>query len=505
MSKTSRRSFLKMMGSAAPVILFPKASSWVNEHISQPEGQKPNVIILLFDSMSATNLSVYGYPRQTTPNLERFAEHAIVYHSHYAGGNFTIPGTASLLTGTYPWTHRAINHRGMVKHSLVENNIFRAVGTDYHRLALPQNVWSNLITSQFAEDIDKLLPSSTYGKLDYLKDDLFPNDVNMSVRALDDFIFKEYEQASLVFAPLLNALYFRDAARLSKDGYPRGLPINENYPLYFTLEDVFDGLASLIPSLPAPTFAYMHLYPPHAPYRASSRFYKKFVDNYRPVKKPVHPLSGHTSNARLASARRAYDEYIASMDWELGNLFDVFEKEGVFENSYVILTADHGEMFERGQVAHTTPLLYEPVINIPLLVSVPGQKSRRDIFSPTNAVDILPTVMHLTGNPIPTWAEGQPIPELGGVEDYERSTFAVEAKKVSSFAPLSKATVSMRKGRHKLVYYTGYDAEDVFELYDLEADIEEIEDLYPAQPAIVKKLKEELLDTLLDVNKPYVK
>ncbi len=210
MSNLSRRSFLKLVGSAAPALLFPKASSWASDHLRQPDASKPNVIILLFDAMSARNLSVYGYPRPTTPNMERFAEHANVYHSHHSGGNFTIPGTASLLTGTYPWTHRAINHRGMVAHSMVENNIFKAVGSGYHRLALPQNVWSNLITSQFAKDIDTLLPTGIFGELDYLKANYFPNDPNMSTRALDDFVFNQYEQGSLVFAPFSSALYFRD-------------------------------------------------------------------------------------------------------------------------------------------------------------------------------------------------------------------------------------------------------------------------------------------------------
>ena len=505
MSKISRRSFLKMLGSAAPALLFPKASSWVNDHIKQPDASKPNVIILLFDAMSARHLSAYGYPRATTPGMEQFAEHASVYHSHYSSGNFTIPGTASLLTGTYPWTHRAINHRGMVRQSMVENNIFAAVGTEYNRMALPQNVWANLITSQFAKDIDTLLPTGIYGELDYLKANYFPNDPNMAARALDDFVFNQYEQGSLVFAPLLSASYFRDAARLSKEGYPRGLPNNENYPFSFRLEDVFDGLSTLLTTLPSPTFAYLHLYPPHAPYRATSRFDKKFVDNYRPKAKPIHRLSGKSSNSRISSARRAYDEYIASIDWELGNLFDTFEKEGVFENSYVIITADHGEMLERGDVAHTTPLLYEPVVHIPLLISAPGQKTRQDIYAPTNAVDVMPTIAQLTGNPVPAWAEGTLLPGLGGVEDYERSTFVVEAKKDSAFAPLNKATVALRKGAHKLVYYTGYETEDTFELYDLEADIEELDDLYPAQPAILKKLKEELLDTFLDANKPYMK
>lgn len=504
MSGIDRRSFLKILGSVAPAVFLPKIASWTGNSLGQSDTDKPNIIILLFDAMSARNLSVYGYPRHTTPNLERFAEHSIVYHSHTASANFTIPATSSLLTGTYPWTHRAINHRGMVRQDVVDKNVFRAVGAGYQRLAFPQNVWSDLIVSQFANDIDTFLPSSTYATLDYLKGKMFSNDENMAVRSLDDFMFKEHEQASMFLAPLLSAMYFRDAARLSSEGYPRGVPNNENYPLYFRLEDLFDGLASLVPGLKS-TFAYFHLYPPHAPYRASSKFDRTFIDNFHPLRKPVHRFSGNSSNSRIESRRRFYDEYVASIDWEIGNLFDVFEKEGVFENSYVIVTADHGEMFERGEIAHTTPLLYEPVTNIPLLISTPGQKTRRDVFAPTNAVDLLPTVAQLSGGPIPDWGEGAFLPELGGKEDYDRSTFSVEAKRVSAFGPLGIATVSMHKGGHKLIYYTGYEGMDSFELYDLESDKEELEDLYPAQPAIAATLKEELLDSFSDGNKLYTK
>lgn len=285
-----------------------------------------------------------------------------------------------------------------------------------------------------------------------------------------------------------------------------GLPHNVTYPLYFSLEDLFSGVASLIPSLPQPYFTYLHLYPPHAPYRASERFDSKFVgDGWWPNAKPVHRFSDGFSETKLTSTRRRYDEYIASLDWELGKLLDAWEAEGVFENSYVILTSDHGELFERGEARHTTPLLFDPVVHIPLLISAPGQKTRSDVYSPTNAVDILPTLMHLTGKPIPDQTEGKPLPGFGGVEDFERSTFIVEAKRNPAFAPLKKATVAMRKGNHKLIYYTGYGAEDSFELYDLSEDIEELYDLYPEAPAIAGKLREELLESLLAADKPYIK
>src|SRR5688572_25060667 len=220
MSKLSRRDVLKVMSGAGAALLFPQIASYAQ----QSDSSKPNIIVLLFDAMTARNLSVYGYSRNTTPNLEKFAEHAIVYHNHSASANFTIPATSSILTGTYPWTHRAINYHGMVHQDMLEKNIFRVVGAEYQRLAFPQNLWSDLITSQFVNDIDTLLASGTYGSLNYLKGENFQNDTNMAIRALDDFVFKENEHASLFLAPLLNALYYRSAYRLSKEGYPRGVP-----------------------------------------------------------------------------------------------------------------------------------------------------------------------------------------------------------------------------------------------------------------------------------------
>ncbi|MBL8102211.1 MAG: sulfatase-like hydrolase/transferase [Anaerolineales bacterium] len=507
MSKISRRSFLKLVGAAAPAVLFPAVTSWAEKNLNQGDSSKPNVIILLLDAMSATNLSVYGYPRPTTTNLERFADHATVYHSHYSGGNYTIPGTASLLTGTYPWTSRALNYSAGVKADLIGDNIFGAFGEDYHRLAFPQSMMANFVVSQFQDDINTFLPADAFGKLNFLLNDYFPKDRNMALRALDDFMFQmQAKPASLVLGPLQWSLYYRDSARLATKGYPMGLPHNSTYPIYFNLEDLFGGITSLIPALPQPFFTYLHLYPPHAPYRASERFDSKFVgDGWWPNAKPVHRFSDGFSETKLTSTRRRYDEYIASLDWEIGKLFDAWEAEGVFENSYVIVTSDHGEMFERGEARHTTALLYDPVVHIPLLISAPGQKIRHDVHAPTNAVDVLPTLMQLTGNSIPTQTEGKLLPGLGGVEDFERSTFTVEAKRNPAYAPLTKATVAMRKGTYKLIYYTGYEAQDSFELYDLAEDGEELRDLYPEAPEIAKKLREELLETLLAADTPYIK
>ena len=108
--KFTRRDFLKTAFWSVASLLGssfrPRLSGLVNK--------APNVIILVFDTLSARHLSLQGYQRLTTPNLIRFAEKATVYHRHYAAGNFTSPGTASLLTGMHPWTHRAFEQAGLI-------------------------------------------------------------------------------------------------------------------------------------------------------------------------------------------------------------------------------------------------------------------------------------------------------------------------------------------------------------------------------------------------------
>jgi len=83
-SRFNRRDFLKLAG-ALPLGLF---TSKLDKHFSL-QSDKKNVVIVVFDAFSAYNMSLYGYPRETTPNITRLAERATVYHNHYATSNFT--------------------------------------------------------------------------------------------------------------------------------------------------------------------------------------------------------------------------------------------------------------------------------------------------------------------------------------------------------------------------------------------------------------------------------
>lgn len=456
MLKPSRRDFLKLAGLASGAA----ALSQLAPSLAFGKIDLPNVIILLFDAMSARNLSVHGYKRETTPHFAKFAERATLYHNHHSGGNYTSPGTATLLTGTYPWTHRAFNIGGLIQRERVDHNIFTAFGDDYQRLAYSQNLLANYFFGQFEDDLETILPPSAFSVIAQVMGEKIRGDLTGSYRAYESFLFQDgTPPGSLVFGLTDRLLLRSREARAHDEDYPRGLPRAGDHPIFFRLKDVFDGLIASIEELRAPYLTYFHLWAPHAPYKPSKDFDNKFLDNYQPARKPDHWLGDHTLNSKLNGRRQNYDEYIANVDAEFGRLVESLETRGVLDQTYLIVTSDHGESFERGVEGHVTKLLYEPLTHIPLMISAPGQRTRQDIYSPTNHVDILPTLLHLSGKSVPEWTEGTLLPGLGGVEDLERSTFTLEAKANAPYEPLTKATVAMIKGPNKMIYYTGYGRE----------------------------------------------
>ncbi len=158
--------------------------------------------------------------------------------------------------------------------------------------------------------------------------------------------------------------------------------------------------------------------------------------------------------------RDLYDKQIAQIDDEFGNLIHRLNKSGILENSYLIFTSDHGELFERGFVGHGFQLMYEPVLNIPLIIHAPGQVKREDVYALTSNIDVLPTILSIAGKESPSDIDGRILPGFGGQVDVDRPIFSVVAVDNSAFAPIKKAVISMRKGFYKLIAYLGYEEMD---------------------------------------------
>lgn len=512
----NRRDFLKLLA-LLPLLKIP--FDLFNELGGDPQGPSqnpdaPNILILVFDACSATNLSLYGYPRDNTPNLRRFAERATVFNRHYAGGSFTTPGASSLLTGSYPWSHRAFHVYGRVIQDYIQQNLFSTFPADtFNRMAYTHNDLAGMLLYQFSEDIDLFKKTKElalyYEKI--LADGLFVNDHNvefMSERlALRG---KDHKIPSTLFVSTLHRLWRtnkgNDLQRVYKELFPRGIPSANAAPLLFLLEDAIDWIAGQASNSPRPYLGYFHMMPPHEPYNTRREFYDMFLnDGFHPPAKPAHHFSQGHPQEQLEEKRREYDEFIAYADAEFGRLYDYLDQNRLLENTYLVVTSDHGEMFERGILEHITQTLYEPLTRIPLVIFSPGQRERVDVDVPTSCVDLLPTLCHVTDLPAPGWSEGRVLPtfsENSPADD--RSVFTMDGKTNARMAPFTRGTVSMVKGPYKLIHYFGYDDyASVYELYDLENDPEELEDLYETHGSLASELSQELQAKLQAVNEPY--
>ena len=523
----TRRDFLKLSASfsLSPLLrIFPAPLSARSSQAFMPKGitpqgvTPPNVIMVLFDALSASHLSLYGYPRNTSPNLEQLAARSTVYHNHHTAGNFTTPSTASLFTGVYPWTHRAYNLSSLISPQVLPNNLFRLLDPLYKQVAFAENTFADMLLFQFQEYLDRHEPVDRFSLVGHtFYDKLTRRDAILGMKSLDQFLFKREEAHGSLILSILNDLStqfnMQIASTRLKSLYPSGLPRLANTDVYFALSQVMNGVMGLLDALPAPAFTYLHFMPPHAPYMPARPFAEMFSDGWAPPVKKKHRLSPGVPEQRLIAQRATYDEYVANLDAEFGRLLDHLQASGLLDTSYLILTSDHGELFERGASGHSTPLVFEPVIHVPLVISAPGQRQRQDVHALTSNVDLLPSLLIIAGIPLPDWCEGQPLPGLGGdapgnaagVAPSGRDVFVVEAKANPAYEPLHKATVALIRDQYKLVHYLGYKYyQDAYEFYDLGNDPEELQNVYPDHPA-ARELQAELDGQLARVNQRYTK
>lgn len=508
MDNLNRRDFLKLAGLFSLSLALPEFT--FRPRIAEPSSNGQNVLIVVFDALSASNLSIHGYPRETMPQLSRLAEKATVYHRHYTAGPFTTPGTASLLTGMLPWTHRALSHNDTVAKNLVDQNIFNAFA-GYHSMAYSHNPLANTLLKQFLADIDDLIPQMRlFLGGDRLVNRLLQNDDDIGSVAWTRTIKRvEENYAYSLFLTRLYELLQRGRYDQYIDDFPRGLPSIAGDD-YFILEHGIDWLRESMLVAPQPFLGYFHFFPPHHPYKTRADFVGVFEnDGYQPLKKPRHPFAQNRNEGRVDSIRANYDEYLQYVDSEFNRLYTFMEQNGLLENTWLVFTSDHGELFERGIVGHQTMAMYQAGVLVPLLIFAPGQTTRQDITVNTSSIDLLPTLLTVTGHDIPKWVEGQVLPPYAPTTpEPDRQIICLRGKGVEKGERFHKGSTMLVKGRYKLVYIFGFpddpENDGSIELYDLESDPEELNNLYPSQKTLGDSLHAELLTGLENADRKYL-
>ena len=307
-----------------------------------------NIILLSVDALRADHCSCYGYERETTPNLDRFAADNVRFSNAYSASSHTREAIPALLTGRYPDV--AVDDG----HNLAADTVATALQeTGYATGGFHSNPYV----------------SRAYGYGEGF--DTFDDDLHLGRHKLI-------------------ALAQRALDKLRNRHYARAETINE-----LALE--------FVDSTEEPFFLWAHYMDPHGPYSPPREYQEVFHDEYVGMKRAQEMYKRaviEDPESITADERREmvnlYDEEIRYADAQLGRFLDGLESHGLLEETLVILTADHGDAFgERGYYGHPRKLDGE-LLRVPLVVRWPGV-SAGEVERPVSLADVVPTVLEAAG------------------------------------------------------------------------------------------------------------
>lgn len=442
--------------------------------ISSPgtDSNRPNILLITFDALTARDMSVYGYQRPTTPFISKWAQNTSLFKRAQSVSNYTTPTTASLMTGKRVWSHQSYYVEGVppIK-SDIENLALVLKNKGYVNMAFVANHHASVealgITNSFhiaLPNKEFRLPKSLIGVIDKLLNQLFHGKI-----ILYDWILKE----DFAFGKISSKI-FGDIDSMER-------------PAELTFKKALDILNSN-PS--QPFFAWIHLWPPHSPYLPPDS-YKGIFDSSpqlrtfdSQVKDWLRPENPEQIIWDRIKAR--YDEYILYCDYEFNHFISQLAKS-TMENTVIILSADHGESFEHNYKEHGGSHLYEQVTHIPLIIKEPGQAEGRIIEDLVELIDIPPTILEFAGIPKPTWMEGRSLlPLIRGVKlepRYVLSTAFVENP--GRWNQITKGTIAIWEDDYKLIHYLG---DNKSLLFNLSLDPGELNNIFDKEPVVGRRL-----------------
>jgi arylsulfatase A-like enzyme len=321
---------------------------------------KPNIILITLDTVRADHLSLYGYPRPTTPNIDRWAHGGVVFENAIAPTSWTLASHASIFTGLLPHQHGA--------------DWQIPLNTGRWTLADALKAWG-YETAGFTSNIG-------YGEAGW---------------GLDEG-FELYEDNRSSVLHNLQALEL--GRRIIGPLYRRWV-----WPEYFERRHAFQVNRDILDWLhrrsPSPYFLFINYFDAHDPYLAPGDHAHQFGDA-PPVlirrTKFAFTSSGavHLSDQDRSALIAAYDNSLASLDDSVGELLGALSRLPQWDNTVVIITSDHGEAFgEHGTYCHGENL-YSESVHVPLVVFGPGIPKGVRVSPVVSTQDLFSTALQFT-------------------------------------------------------------------------------------------------------------
>ncbi|HEY2933393.1 MAG TPA: sulfatase-like hydrolase/transferase [Acidobacteriota bacterium] len=293
--------------------------------LAAPPQSKPDIILITIDTLRADHLGCYGYPGIETPNIDRLARDGVRFAQAVSNCPITLPSHASILTGTLP-----------LYHGVRDNSGYR-------------------------------LPARLTTLAEVLKQ-------------------QGYRTGAFVGAYVVNA---RTGLNQGFDTYVEGLSESGTGQMNISIAEqrasrvMANAVAWLRKSAaPQRSFAWIHLFDPHAPYDPPSPWAARY-------------------------ARHPYDGEIAYVDSVIGTLIRFLQSRNLYSSTLIVLSSDHGEgLGDHAESTHGL-FLYDSTLRVPLIFKLPGSDFAGTVVADqVQSIDIFPTILQLLNLPKPAPVQG---------------------------------------------------------------------------------------------------
>jgi arylsulfatase A-like enzyme len=327
---------------------------------------RPNVVLITLDTVRADHLSLYGYSRHTSPNLDKWGQQGVVFENAIAPTSWTLASHASMFTGTLPHQH----------------------GADW-LIPLSTRRWTLAdVLKSWGYETAGFTTNYVYGEAGWGMDEGF--DLYEDDRESAPHTFQALKLAFGAFGPL----------------YRRWLG-SEYVERQYASQANRDIFAWLNKRSPRPFFLFINYFDAHDPYLAPKPYSHQFGDFSPDLARRTKYVFARSA-ANLPELDRTaliagYDNCLASLDHAVGVLLNTLSRLPGWENTVVIITSDHGEGFgEHGAFSHGENL-YREALHVPLIVLGPGTPKGVRVSSIVPTQELFSTILEFAGQGDPSF------------------------------------------------------------------------------------------------------
>ena len=410
---------------------------------ARPPTNRWNVIILVVESLRADQLRAYGATREVMPAVDDLTRESRVFLNAYCQSSHSDYATVTPLSSHYPL-------RSSTAYTYPENpsyprvliyDVLKALGYHTAIFSSSNEWWGGMINFLQTGNVDHFFHAANFKGPTYV------------MRGETALLLQPGDYAS-----------FADWTRKTRHAGS----VDDRYTVGEAIQWI-EGLKG------EPFFIAMNLQSSHLPYVVPRDFPRRFG----PEKLGFSIRFGKFPRDKTQVVKDVYADSLAYVDSQIARLLQYLKTNGMWDNTVVVLTGDHGQAFYEHNFASHASAIFNEVMRVPLVIRAPGLKPGLETRLAQH-VDIAPSILELLGLAVHPSFQG--IDLLNSTPDPKRSVYMVAQTSLAY-------QYGIVRSNFKLIYD---EFERQYSLYDLTADPDEKADIASSQPTIVNELARRL-------------